>query len=354
MKNEDFTAEWSALLKYTACMRGIFDSWEQFFINRNQIEWLSHDKIQDLLVRLRVTLDVLEGFHLFDPLSTLSIAPENSGFPERRYLDQLTYELNGYQSEVGDLFQNTRVLKKSFLDTLFSTVEINVPLLERISKAQSREVLLTSNIFLPYKFNGLEELDSHGGQRRAFLCSWERYVVQNLPVKYFMLFEADDEWSNNSEDVKNLSAILCEETSLVVKLNALARHIDMTNALIHPKWVGRIIFGPVFISHLTEDNHQLQKALDRLSGHDEMLGASRIIYEYVISEGEEPVGRITDSFSRFHNCIQKFAVKERDPEHVERGATHVEKQLFAPHAVIQQLDDDYVKKIGHVLNSTEV
>lgn len=352
MKNEGYTAQWSALLNYTACMRKIFSSWEQFFMNRDSIEWLSHEQIKDLLTRLQVTLDVLEGFHLFDSLSSLTISPENSGFPERRYLDQLIYELKDVNSD--DLSQDTRILKKSFLETLFSTVEINVPMLERISKAQSREVLATSSIFKPYKFNGIEELNARNGSRRAFLCSWERYLVQHLPVKYFMLFEVSDEWGSSADDVKNLSDVLREETSLITKLNSFARHIDMSNAFIHPKWVGRIILGPVFISHLTEDQHELQQALDRLSGPDEMLGASRIIYEYVVSESEEPTRYITDSYSRFHTCIQKFAVKERDPEHAERGVTHLEKHLFAPHSVIQQLDDDYCKKIGHELNSTEV
>jgi len=348
MKSDGFT-KWQSLLEYTTCMRNVFTVWEKFFFNHQSIEWLTHDQIKEFLMQLRVTLDVLEGFHLFDTLSLLSIASEDSGFPRRRHLDNLKYELSDLRAN--DLAKNTRILKSSFLEILFSTVKINVPLLERISKAQAYEVLASSPIFLPYKFNGIEELRVKHGSRRAFLCSWERYVVQNLPVKYVMLFEVSDKWNGDEVDVQSLSTILCEETSLIIKMNDLARYIDTSHAMIHPKWIGRIIFGPVFISHLTEDSHQLQQALNRVAGDGETLSASRVIYEYVISQGEFATKSLTDSRGHFHECIQKFAVRRQDAEYVERGVTHLEKHLFAPHAVIQQLDDDYRKSIGHTLNS---
>lgn len=347
---DDVYARWQFMRDYARCMRAVFDVWEQFFCKNISIDWLSHDQLRDMLMRLQVTLDVLEGLHLFDTLSSLSIASENSGFPHRKHLEQLIYEFNGSNGD--DYSEKTRLIKKNFLETLFSTSEINVSHLERVSKAQSLEVLVNREIFLPFVFNSIEELTVLGkGQRRAFLCTWERYVVQSLPVKYVMLFEVSDKWAGDHDDLRQLIHILREETSLIVKMNELARHIDMSHALIHPKWIGRVILGPVFISHLTDDTHQLQNALNCCAGDGEMLNASRIIYEYVIAEEEHPTTSLTDSFGRFHNCIQKYAVRKLEPEHADRGVTHVEKHLFAPHSVIQHLDKEFIQEIGHRLNS---
>ena len=343
-------AQWEMLRKYMSCMRTIFGVWGHFFDEKLSVDWLTKNQVQDTLERLQVTLDILEGLHLFDTLSSISVATENSGFPHRRHLEDIVQKLNG--SIEDDVSQETRLLKKKFLDDLFAKSEINVAFLEKISKAQSIEVLASREVFLPFMFNGINKLKVLNGQKRqVFVCSWEQFVVQGLPVKYVMVFEVSKKWTGDHDDMSQLVHVLREETSLVVKLNELARHIDMSHALIHPKWIGRVIFGPIFMSGLTDDKHQLQEALDGAAVNGEMLGASRIIYEYILSEDEFSTKTVPDSFGRMHNRMQKFGVRTLEPEHNSRGATHVEKHLFAPHSVIQGLDSDFVNDIGHRLNS---
>ncbi len=224
-------------------------------------------------------------------------------------------------------------------------------MLENIAKAKAYQTLFTHDISLPFLFNGIEErmCDTHG--RRAFVCFWERYT--DIPIKYVMLFEVSDAWMPDGDDLQKLIQSLQEETSLITGMEGLARGIDMSDARVYPKWIGRVILGPVWISNVTQDRHQLQSVVDNVAQSDKMRSASRIIYEYILSKREVEMEQLRDAQGRRYTHVQKFAVR-LDGEHYERGVTHLEKVLFAPHDVIQELDDAYRKEIGHQLFSTEV
>jgi len=341
--NDELFALWQPLRKYMACMSQTVDLWRGFLLTQT-IDWLPQKEIGEWLERIKTTLNVLEELHIYDELSSLSISSQSSGFPDSKHINQAKLMLD--MMEKGGSINS---LKKAFLDTLFYEQSINIHLLEKVAKAKAENLLNKSDILMPFQLTMLHEIKSSTGQR-AFVCSWERYVMQPFPVKYVMLFDVSDKWSPSEEEINRLKHVLMEETSLIFSLKDFARTVDRSNADIHPKWIGRIILGPVFISNVTQDDHQLQHVLNDIAAPDEFLGASRIIYEYLVSEGEESVKTLIDPRGIRHTKIQKYASR-CDGEHSERGVTHLEKHLFAPHDVIQRLDSEYRKEIGHQLNS---
>jgi hypothetical protein len=166
-----------------------------------------------------------------------------------------------------------------------------------------------------------------------------------------MLFEVSQSWEPNGDDLTSFVRVLREDTEIVGSLEQLACDIDRSHAAIHPKWLGRVIGGPIFIAGVTQDVNLMQRALDQ-SEHkgDQFSTASRVIYEYVVSCGEQPVYRLTDPHGNRHSCVQEYAVRSFD-EHHKRGVTHVEKHLFAPHRVIQSLTDECRRTLDHTIHT---
>ena len=345
--SNDSLAQWQKLRDYAACMHRMINTWKKFFHARD-IDWLSNQDIEAWFDRIGVTIDALEEMTVYDDMSSLHIITQASGFPERRYIDHVVL---ARKSACADKEPSRfHILKKALVDMICRNREVNIPFLEKISKAHMKEMLKTKDPLLSFQLTDIKSIQIESG-RAAYVCSWEQYVMQPLPVKYVMLFEVSDGWLDGIEQINVLSRILQEETSIICKLVDLAKAIDLSQAKIHPKWIGRIILGPVFLPQMTEDDNIVQKIIDQQSAKDKNLSAGCLSYEHIISEKEEDVSRtMFDLAGDKHKCFQIFAVGQ-DGECYERGATHVERYLFAPHCIVQKLTDEDRQEIGIQIHS---
>ena len=82
--------------------------------------------------------------------------------------------------------------------------------------------------------------------------------------------------------------------------------------------------------------------------------ASRILYEYTLSERETDVSRahIRDRIGRKHTTTQVFTVLP-EPEYRDRGAGYLQETLFVPHKFIQTLDEQQHVQLGRKLIALE-
>lgn len=339
--------QWQTLRDYIACMHDTVGVWSAFF-DSFQPQWFPPEEISSWIERINHSLQVLESRYMYDPLELLSIDPLASGFPQRYSMRILEHERERIVRDKAVPKVTSQSLRKAFLDHLFMNNEANAALLEQIGKTTAQELLPEAETLNLFRLRSLSKVSAKNG-KKAYVCCWERYGYRNVPTLYAMLFECSSK-SLTKKDQSDLSLILREETTQMPLLERLGRNIDYAMANVHPKWIGRIILGPVFVSHVTQDKNPLQKTLDKIFPKGEKYGAaSRVIYEYVMSEREDPVEKLSDPRGRRHKVIQVFGVRESDDECYRRRITNIEKTLFAPHAVIQMLDDAYRKEIDHQL-----
>lgn len=339
--------QWNDLHQYIATLRSAVATWKTFFAGKN-IDWMSEQSVQDWLGRLDVSFVSLRDRFVYDDNALLDIVPTNSGFPQHYHIEDITRLALLVRSKTTDEQGSVTQLKRMFLDQVFEQKTTSQALLYDISQAVLAVRLRTNIPYSLFTMGPVVKLVSRNN-RQSYSCVWERYTVQPLPIRYVMVFEADRGWSPQGIDLQQLAFVLQQETLGLPKLAELGEEIDRANARIYPKWIGRIILGPIFIAKLTQDDHKLQQALDAVAVGPISKSASRIIYEYVLADSERAVSGLSDPQGVPHVCMQHFAVRLQG-EHFERQVTHLEKHLFAPHDVIQQLDENYRKEIGHQLN----
>jgi hypothetical protein len=336
---------WKPLHGYLSCVQGAVGDWRDFLATKD-IDWMPNSEIEAWLNRFDNTLLSLRDLLTYDEHTALDVRPENSGLPQHYHVQEIS-RLHRHLDSSVDYQTLLARLKRAQLDHIFESGTHSPSLLREIGQTSLRIRLQENEPLRLFHWCGIRNLESPNGNQ-AFLCSWERYTAQPLPVRYVMVFETSDGWNPNDENLDELMSWLKHETEGLPKLGDLGSDIDRAHAHIHPKWIGRLVLGPLFMSHLTQDVHQLQKALDSTAAPGEYLGASRIIYEYVLSDGEKTMTDLTDPEGRLHCKLQDFGVR-LNGEHYERQVTHLEKHLFVPHGVAQLLNEEYRKEIGHQL-----
>lgn len=336
---------WKPLHGYLSCVQGAVDDWRDFLATKD-IDWMPNSEIQAWLNRFENTLLSLRDMLTYDEHTALDVRPDNSGLPQHYHVQEISRLHQSLDSSVDYQVLLAR-LKRAQLDHIFETGAHSPALLREIGQTRLRIRLQENEPLRLFHWCGIRMLDSPNGNQ-AFLCSWERYTAQPLPIRYVMVFETSDGWELNASNLDALKSVLRHETEGLPKLGDFGADIDRSHAHIHPKWIGRIVLGPLVLSHLTQDDHQLQQTLDSATTSGERLVASRIIYEYVLSDGEKPMSDLTDPEGRLHCRLQSFGVRLHG-EHYERQVTHLEKHLFVPHKVVQLLSEEYRKEIGHQL-----
>jgi len=345
MDTSPFT-QWQSLRSYTGMMQNMITVWRDFF-RAQVIDWIATDVTDSWLSKLQTGLEVLESQHVYDSLDRLVINTKDSGFPVRRHIDMLQYL---HERAVPDPDEH-RQAKQLFLDSLFANTEVGVSALAHVAKSRTTNRLASSSIIEPFGFVGIFTLKSPSTERNVYVCLWERFM--DKPMLYALVFEADADWKQSAEEMSELCEILQSVTSLELPLAKIAQRIDIADARIHPKWVSRIILGPVWIPNMTIADSKIQQLLD--SEHNEaQLSASRVLYEYALSEREAnmPNSRIRDQKGRKHQVTQVYTVRP-EPMYRERGAAFIQETLFMPHALIQQLGDEARVQMGHKLIAIE-
>lgn len=350
MNEETELPKWSELLRYFKCLEQAGKSWTNFLVGRD-IGLFREKNVLQWLQTIDHTFTALKMNYVFDELETLPIEAHASGFPQQYSIRLISERCKNIRSESVTHGASSVDLKEAFLDRLFSTGEVNEGLLERVSKARVIELLRDKEVLRLYGPLKMERVEAMNG-KRTYVCSWSRYGYKNLPTLYTMMFECDiDLESEGDKLLVVLNKVLCEETSQMPLLSQLGGRIDYALAEIHPKWIGRIILGPVFVPHITKDENPLQQALDTTPVSESRdRSVSRIIYEYVLTKGETEVSRsLFDPQGRRHEVLQEFGVRQTDKECDARGVTYVSKTLFAPHTLVRNFDPGYRKEISHEL-----
>lgn len=334
-------AEWTNLDVYCNSVLNNIGIWRDF-ISQKTFERFNDDAIENALNRIQTSVLALKNRYALDLVSSLDIASV-SGFPLRPAISELEDEHELLIQKQRQVIVPSKTLRKELIGQLESGRDINYAFLEKIGKVISQELISENEPIRLFSFRGISRVETGNGSR-AYVCLWDRYNYHSFPVLYAMLFECNDHGELTSDLMEEIGAVLREETSQMPKLSDLGKNLDLAVAVVSPKWIGRIIFGPIFISGITHADQPLQVALDRM---DKGNYASRIIYEYVVSGEPEQMTSLFDSKGRRINYTQKFATRYGDDECESRGVTALEKYLFAPHEAVRMLDKEYLKKINH-------
>ena len=130
---------------------------------------------------------------------------------------------------------------------------------------------------------------------------------------------------------------------------ALAENLDRGFSCFHPKWVGRISLGPVFISHCTKHETNIQRKMDEMAPAGVYEPVSRAIFEFVVSSGRKSVRHLRDSIGNLHTHLEEYLVPAHELDCIERGVTQVKKFFLAPHRVVQILGEEFRHEYGHEL-----
>ena len=344
-KSHDVHEQWRLLFAYVASIQSNIAKWKSFF-NTFDANIISTKKIFVWMDKIDTFMEVLKRRYAYDTLQRLNVNPYASGFPLLHDVRIIEQEYKKLRQRQSSSIVSSKDLRREFIDQIYTKQSVNYALLEKVSKASAQELLLRSEPLHMFYLIGLQEVDSVNG-KKAFVCFWECWDNRCIPSLYAMLFEysAETEWY--TEMTQEVALVLREETTYMPVLARLGQHIDMAIAYVHPKWIGRITFGPIFVSHVTLDTIPLQQIIDRVAQNGDLVSASRVIYEYVVSSDEEIMHTLCDAKGRKHSVLQKFGIRETDDECRIREASHVGKFLFAPHTVTQLLDGAYRKEINH-------
>lgn len=335
---------WDALLRYSSALQKVVRSWGDFMEHDFVPDYFTDEDVRSWLTRFEHSMIALRDLYVYDTMRKLRIHPVASGFPERLHIRIL----DGIESD--DLVSD-HTLRRAWLDHLFEDQVVNLGLLERVAKNNARERIERHPTMKLFAVTRLQKITGRNG-KAAYVCCFERYCRLHRPSLYVLVFESDEE-TLDAKCLTDLTEVLREESSSLPRLITMARHIDHAFATIHPVWLGRISLGPIFVSHVTQDDHALQKTLDELTPEGEFSAASRIIYEHIAAEKAEPVNKLYDPQGRKHEYLQQFAVRELDEDCSERGVTAVTKHLFAPHHIIQALPEEFRRSIGHKVTIVE-
>lgn len=341
----DVHEQWRLLFAYVDSVRNNIAIWKNFFrtFDAGQIDPM---KIGSWFDKIDTCMEVLKRRYAYDVLSRLNVNPCGSGFPLLHDIRIVGGEYDALCEGRQKSVVTAKDLRREFVEHIYDACSVNYALLEKISKMSGQELLMRSEPLRVFHFANIQEVASANGQQ-AYVCFWECWDNRCIPSLYAMLFEYHAETDWNSEIMQECMFVLREETTHMPLLARLAKNVDIAITSVRPKWIGRVTFGPIFVSHVTRDDIPLQKIIDRVAQNGELISASRVIHEYIISESEEGMSGLRDAKGRKHTVLQQFAVRESDDECRAREATHVEKYLTAPHAVVQLLDDSYRKEINH-------
>ena len=332
---------WDELLQYSDCMHSVIQQWRNFFAKEFSSSMFDAAEVLQWADELHRTIDVLKHLYVYDHSQRLEVCTNASGFPERYHVHYLHHSAHLHEER-----HVSRRVKSMFLDDVLQTGTVNHWMLKKVSESHAQELYAQQPVVTEFRIRTLQVVKVEDGVY-TYRCYFDRYCNRHVPSLYLVLFESDGEITE--ELMNEFSLVLEAGTSFLPLLGGFAEELDRAIAPIRPLWVGRVGLGPVFISHLTKDEHELQRALDASAAASEMLAASRVIHEYVQSQGAVPVQRLLDASGRKHVVVQDYAVRQIDDECRNRKVTFVEKYLFAPHAVIQQLDEDFRRTLGHKL-----
>lgn len=347
--NQDVAHAWHALSEYHACMSAIISAWQAFFKTDFKSDHFNREEMIEWSERVATTINILRDEYTYDTIRFLRLFPQASGFPERLHLHLLETKRQLVQT---DSPPNLKHMKKLFLNQLFKTGRANHWWLERIAKTSAARQLLTEQTLTPFTVTRMQQRLGESG-RTVFTCCFERYCYRHIPSLYLLVFE-HDESEITAEEMSRLVDTLVSATSYFPKIGHFAQQIDKAFARIHPKWVGRVSLGPVFIANVTQDEHVLQQLLDEMTPVGTYQGIGRIINEFVLSAGEIPAGKLYDAQGHSHACLQQFAVRDIDSECLDRQVSEVHKHLFIPHRIIQAMDDEVRRELGHQIKILEV
>lgn len=332
---------WSGLLQYSDCMQSVIKQWRNFFEQEFSSDWFDTKEVLQWINEFAHTIDVLKHLYVYDHVEQLEVCDVASGFPERYHIHHLHHSAHLHEER-----HDLKRVKDMFLDDVLQTGRVNHWMLKKVAEGRAQELYAQQPVLTEFRIRSLQVVKVEEGVY-TYRCYFDRYCNRHVPSLYLVLFESDGEMTETL--MTELSFVMEEGTSFLPLLGNFAEEVDRALASVHPIWVGRIVLGPAFISRLTKDEHELQRAIDTSAAVGEMLAASRVIHEYVQTKGSSPVHRLYDARGRTHSTIQDYAIRQIDDECRIRKVTFVEKYLFAPHAVIQQLDEDFRRNLGHKL-----
>ncbi len=323
--------QWDELHQYNVQMQRMISVLQKYFA-QYKIMWMQSADIVQWLDRLSATLDILQCMYIYNTDDLVALS--SSGLPSRRHFDLLQLTVNNLRnSECVDISKQ----KTQFIDEIFRNRQINNVMLSDIAKTRGQQMCFDREIISPFQFTYLQERQCPHDSRKAFVCTWERIVNDSVLTKYVMLFEIDSQANDDFDEImERLQSAVRLETRLILQLDKHARHIDIVDAYIYPKWIGRLIVGPVWMGNFTDDDNVIQKIISKNTNREDNC-ALQIIYEHTFSDHEVSINNVHDERGMKISHIQSFASSSIH-EYKERGVVHSEEHIFAPHYVIRQLD----------------
>lgn len=305
-----------------------------------------------LIVRFANTINILSLRHTYDPLRTLSLDLNDSGFPTSFSFEMLASDLEKVSILDLESASRSHLLDRLAKVLLSGSEEEEKKILELLGRRSYVDALKEGEVFCTFTEGSLEEISSVPGKNKTFgfnfgtLCN-----IRNIPIFYHLIFEVSSEegFDSNHPLFKELLKLLKYETGFESPLGAVVTNIDAKFPNIHPKMMQRVRLGPfwsldAFHSESKSPFYDLLNSTIAKAG-DFVL---EILVESIYSFGTR--AESSGLFGLQSRVREKFFIPNDNLKAFERSSSTVSSWLMLPSRLHRRIDwstDELKKYSGH-------
>ncbi|WP_020592182.1 hypothetical protein [Kiloniella laminariae] len=301
------------------------------------------DIVEGYLKCLSSTFSALSYKHLIAAFisnalpQVLEIDRKDSGFPVYRELLQMANDFVQAEKHLISLPAQEQ-LKEQMLGQILGDLKIPRDLQFALSQRIYYEHLQSRALFWPQNDPQISWVENRGAHRRSYLLHWAIFDSQtNLPVIYIMKLEDSGDLPLQRDDKRwpRVQSHLAAQSPLSLKLVTIASGFDQDFDDLHPKFLRRIIVGPMYSDTFTEQTGPLQQILAEAAGEPGLDWALAWTIESLISNRAER--KSVGIFEKVDREI--FELDHYGRSEAETGATETQRSLILPQRPYQILQD---------------
>ena len=267
----------------------------------------------------------------------LEIDRAESGFPVFRELLQMANDLVQADRHLESLPSQER-LKSEIVDQILQSRTIPRDLQFALSQRIYYEILRDKPLFLAQSDPQLVWLGKVAGQPRRYLIHWAVYDSQtNLPIIYIMGIEESGEGALNLDERRwsRAQEHLLAQSLSSLKLLTIATGFDKDFEDIHPKYLKRILLGPMYSNTFTRQHDSLRAILADAEGTPGQDWLFVWTTETLLSKSTKRTRS-----GLFGEVMQEiYELDHIDADLFDSGATRIERSIILPDRPYQTLVD---------------
>jgi hypothetical protein len=303
---------------------------------------LQLDIIEGYLARLTATFAALSIKHLLAgragavPMG-FEIDRRDSGFPVFREVMQMATDRAQADRHLASLPARAE-LKERMLAQILRERVLPRKLQYAMSQRVYYEALAGTPLFYAQNHPELVWLAGKGRERKRWLAHWAVYdSTTSLPAIYLMVVEDSGAapLAQDQERWPRAQDHLVAQSLNALKLLTIARGFDEDFDDLHPKFLRRIIVGPMYSHAFTEQSGPLRDILAEAAGVEGRDWALSWTTESLVAKAGEM--RRTGFFSRVER--QVYELSAEDPAAVDAGLTRFDRSIILPVRAYQVMAD---------------